>query len=276
MLKFNAHLGFQFTEKPFLQRFQAAASAGFQAVEFPAPYDYSPESIASLLQEYHLHMVQFAAPMGLSKGLAAATSRDAEFREGLVSAVEYASRLGCSRIHLMSGASAINVLQTDSLTYSRNLRYAVEYLADHGITPLIEVISGSEMPGYFMSDFQRAAAVLEEIPELRLILDVYHAQLITGNGLGILKEWMGKVGHVQVADWPGRHEPGTGQLDFNSFFGYLERVGYQGWIGCEYRPRIATNEGLAWVQKWGVTPLSGLRSCKTNSSSVEGNAIVEL
>lgn len=264
MLKFNAHLGFQFTERPFLQRFQAASSAGFHAVEFPTPYDHDPAQIADLLREHELEMVQFAAPVGLTKGLAAATSRDADFRAGLATAVEYASELRCSSLHLMSGVTSES-LKTDVGTYVGNLRYAVDYLADKGINSLIEVISATEMPGYFMCDYELAAPVLEAIPELELILDVYHSQLITGNGLGILKAWIDRVGHVQVADWPGRHEPGTGNLKFAEIFGFLENVGYQGWVGCEYRPLIATNEGLHWLNKWGVIPKSSVRSPKENS-----------
>lgn len=264
MLNFNAHLGFQFTGKPFLKRFQAASSAGFRAVEFPTPYDHDPWLISDLLTEHELHMVQFAAPVGLTKGLAAATSRDADFRAGLATAVEHATHLGCTNLHLMSGAASSS-LQTDVGTYVGNLRYAVDYLADQGISSLIEVISATEMPGYFMSDYELAAPVLEAIPDLGLILDVYHSQLITGDGLGVLKAWIDRVRHVQVADWPGRHEPGTGSLKFVEIFSFLESSGYQGWVGCEYRPLIATNEGLHWLNKWGVLPKSSVRSPKENS-----------
>ncbi|MCQ9426825.1 TIM barrel protein [Pseudomonas sp. LJDD11] len=265
MLNFNAHLGFQFTEKPFLKRFEAAALAGFRAVEFPTPYDYEASVISDLLKEHQLKMVQFAAPMGLTKGLAAATSRDSEFRAGLATAVDYANRLGCTHIHLMSGTNITNELSTDSQTYLRNLRYAVDYLADQGITSLIEVISAKEMPGYYLCNFDLASPVLDAIPELGLILDVYHAHLVTGDGLGALKAWLDRIQHVQVADWPGRHEPGTGHLAFAEVFSFLDAVGYEGWIGCEYRPLIATNEGLGWLNKWGVIPKSGLRSSKENS-----------
>ncbi|MCO8166130.1 TIM barrel protein [Pseudomonas sp. 21LCFQ010] len=265
MLNFNAHLGFQFTEKPFLKRFEAAASAGFSAVEFPIPYDHEPSVLFDLLQEHQLSMVQFAAPVGLTKGLAAATSRDAEFRGGLVKAVEYANRLQCCNVHLMSGMTIAGALCTDGQTYLDNLHYAVDYLADHGIKGLIEVISATEMPGYYLCNFDLAEPVLEAIPELGLIMDVYHAQLVSGDGLGLLKHWIDRIHHVQVADWPGRHEPGTGRLKFAQVFSFLQRVGYEGWIGCEYRPLIATNEGLSWLNQWGVIPKSSLRSPKENS-----------
>jgi len=265
MLNFNAHLGFQFTEKPFLKRFEAAASAGFSAVEFPTPYDHEASHLSDLLQENQLTMVQFAAPVGLTKGLAAATSRDSEFRAGLAEAVEYAKQLRCGNVHLMSGIDIPGALKTDEQTYLGNLRYAVDYLADNGLIGLIEVISASEMPGYYLCDFDLAAPVLDAIPELGMILDVYHAQLVSGDGSSCLKQWIDRVRHVQVADWPGRHEPGTGHIRFTEIFKFLESVGYGGWVGCEYRPLIATNEGLGWLNKWGVVPKSGLRSPKENS-----------
>lgn len=265
MLNFNAHLGFQFTEKPFLKRFEAAASAGFRAVEFPTPYDYEASLISELLNEHQLKMVQFAAPVGLTKGLAAATSRDSEFRAGLATAAEYASQLGCTQIHLMSGTRITGELSADSQTYLGNLRYAVDYFADQDITCLIEVISATEMPGYYLCDFDLASPVLDAIPELGLIMDLYHAHLVTGDGLGVLKAWIDRVKHIQVADWPGRHEPGTGDLKFAEVFKFLGDSGFEGWIGCEYRPLIATNEGLGWLNKWGLLPKSGLRSLKENS-----------
>lgn len=265
MLNFNAHLGFQFTEKPFLKRFEAAASAGFSAVEFPTPYDHEASLLSDLLLEHQLTMVQFAAPVGLTKGLAAATSRDSEFRAGLAEAVEYAKQLKCRNVHLMSGIHVPGLLNMDGQTYLDNLRFAVDYLADNGLNGLIEVISATQMPGYYLCDFNLAALVLEAIPELGLILDVYHAQLVSGDGSSLLKQWIDRTHHVQVADWPGRHEPGTGRLKYAEIFRFLEDVGYSGWIGCEYHPLIATNEGLGWLNKWGVVPKSGLRSPKANS-----------
>lgn len=260
MLKFNAHLGFQFTEMPFIQRFAAAASAGFKAVEFPTPYDHNPWMLSDLLKQHQLEMVQFAAPIGLTKGLAAATSRDADFRTGLATAVEYAMHLECKNVHLMAGAQVPGGMRTDSQTYLGNLRYAVDYLADKGISSLIEVISQAEMPGYFMSDFNLAEVALDAIPQLGLILDLYHAQLVSNDGLATLKHWIHRVHHVQVADWPGRHEPGTGHMRFGEIFKFLDGIRYDRWIGCEYRPLIATNEGLAWLHRWGVVPESNLRS----------------
>jgi hydroxypyruvate isomerase len=265
MLNFNAHLGFQFTEKTFLKRFEAAASAGFSAVEFPTPYDHEASLLSDLLQEHQLTMVQFAAPVGLTKGLAAARSRDAEFKAGLAEAVDYAKQLKCSNVHLMSGINIPGALNTDGQTYLGNLRYAVDYLADNGLSGLIEVISTAEMPGYYLSSFDVAMPALEAVPQLGLILDIYHTQLVSGDSLGILNQLIDRVHHVQVADWPGRHEPGTGQLEFRKIFRFLENSGYDGWIGCEYRPLIATNEGLGWLNKWGVIPKSGLRSPMKNS-----------
>lgn len=245
MIKLNAHIGFQFTELPFLERFAAAAQAGFGAVEFPSPYEYEPAQMAELLAEHQLTMVQFAAPQGATRGTTGICTSRADLLAELRQAVHYARALGCNKLHLMSGASLseLGVIAHDGL-YRRNLQYALEFLSDERIEPLIEVISAKEVPGYLMSRFELAEQMLEAMPGLGLILDTYHTELLGENCLRKLGQWWPRVSHIQVADFPGRHEPGTGRIDFAKLLALLEDNAYQGWVGCEYRPQASTTDGL--------------------------------
>ena len=257
MIYLNAHIGFQFTELSFLDRFQAAAAAGFDAVEFPSPYEYASAQLAELLSEHHLKLVQFAAPHAGTKGTTGICSSPPEFRAQLRTAVEYARALDCTMVHLMSGASLPDQgVAADRELYRRNLSYAADFLLDQGITPLIEVISSSEVPGYLMADFSLAEKMLEDIPHLGLILDTYHTELLGEDSLGKLEHCWKHVRHIQVADFPGRHEPGTGRIDFQKLLAMLQARAYQGWIGCEYRPRRSTTEGLTELRH-ALTPGRG-------------------
>ncbi|MGY2258802.1 hydroxypyruvate isomerase family protein [Pseudomonas sp. SDO55104_S430] len=245
MIRLNAHIGFQFTELPFLERFAAAAKSGFRAVEFPSPYDYEALEIAERLEEHQLQMVQFAAPAGSTKGTTGLCTSQQDFLAQLRQAVRYARALGCSKLHLMSGASVSELgAIADYGLYRRNLRYAVEFLSGEGIEPLIEVISSSQVPGYLMSRFELAQPLLETHPQLGLILDTYHTERLGENCLRKLSQWWPRVSHIQVADFPGRHEPGTGSIDFRKLLAILEDNDYRGWVGCEYRPLHSTQEGL--------------------------------
>ncbi|WP_087500404.1 hydroxypyruvate isomerase family protein [Pseudomonas sp. SID14000] len=247
MLKFNAHLGFQFNELPFMQRIEAAAAAGFRAVEFPSPYEFDASLLADQLAQYSLSLVQFAAPAGVTKGIAAVAGKEPEFRDGLRQAVSYARTLACADVHLMSG---ITDEDGADKVYASNLDYAVKYFEDQGLRPLIEVICAQEMPGYYLSDFSKAQRVLEMHASVGLILDLYHAQLLTGNAADVLSQFFDRTVHVQVADCPGRHQPGTGQMDVAGLFAALEQRGYAGWVGCEYRPTGATAQSLGWLERY--------------------------
>ncbi|MEE9946169.1 MULTISPECIES: hydroxypyruvate isomerase family protein [Pseudomonas] len=247
MLKFNAHLGFQFNELPFLQRIEAAAAAGFRAVEFPSPYEFDASLLADQLAQYGLPLVQFAAPAGVSKGIAAVAGKEPEFRDRLRQAVSYARALACADVHLMSGVTHEDGADK---VYASNLDYAVKYFEDQGLRPLIEVICTQAMPGYYMSDFGKAQRVLEAHPGMGLILDLYHAQLLTGNAADVLAQFFERTVHVQVADCPGRHQPGTGQMDVAGLLAALEQRGYAGWVGCEYRPTGATVDSLGWLDRY--------------------------
>lgn len=245
MLKLSAHLGYQFTESPFLERFALAAQAGYKAVEFPAPYAYDSNRLRDLLKEHDLVMVQFSVPMGKNneKGLAALEIRSQEFRDHLQSALSYAKSLNCQLVHPMSGSRVgIPFNSANWRTYCNNIEFAAKTLADAGIEMLIEVISPSTVPGYYMSSYDLFEALLDRLngTPARLLFDTYHAQSLTGDMLGCLEKWLPHIGHIQIADYPGRHEPGTGSLDFDSFFETLKRSAYGGWIGCEYLPETTT------------------------------------
>ncbi|WP_214511284.1 hydroxypyruvate isomerase family protein [Pseudomonas brassicacearum] len=249
MPKFNAHLGFQFNEVPFLQRIEAAAAAGFRAVEFPSPYEFDASLLADHLTQHNLPLIQFAAPAGVTKGIAALHGQEEAFRSGLLQAARYAKALACSDVHIMSG---VTTQEDAALIYGRNLEYAVKFLEDQGLRPLIEVICVQEMPDYYMSDFSKAQQVLETFPSVGLILDLYHAQRLTGDAADVLARFYDRTVHVQIADCPGRHEPGTGNMDFAALFADLELRGYQGWIGCEYRPTGSTVAGLDWIKQFSA------------------------
>ncbi|MBF8781356.1 TIM barrel protein [Pseudomonas fulva] len=255
MIKLNAHLGYQFTELPFLDRFAAAAAAGFAAVEFPAPYDHAPELISEQLALHNLALIQIAAPMGIpgEKGFAACPGRTMEFRASIQRAIDYALALDCASIHLMSGArpeGQPSFCQWRS--YVDNVHWAACALADHAITPLVEVISKTTVAGYFMSSYELFDALLETAPNagIKLLFDTYHAHLIDGNVIDSFSQAFANIGHIQIADAPGRHEPGTGNLDFPAFFALLQQLGYSGWVGCEYLPEHTTQAGLQYLSSY--------------------------
>lgn len=255
MLKLNAHLGYQFTEFEPLERFAQAARAGFKAVEWPAVYAYDPAQLREIIDRHDLQWVQITLPFGDTrkgeKGLAALPGREDEFAAGLNEAIRYATALGARWIHPMAGV----VGDWDDIvraTYLKNVLRAVEAAADNGLGTLIEVIGSGEVPGYAMCDYQRADQVLNEVGgnSLRLLLDTYHAQIVAGDAIALVEAWQGRIGHVQIADVPGRHEPGTGNIDFKRFFSVLEDTGYSGWVGCEYKPRSGTLAGLTYLQPY--------------------------
>lgn len=249
MVKLSAHLGYQFTEVPFLDRFALAAAAGYSAVEFPAPYAYEPAQLANLLKKHGLTMVQFSTPSGKNgeKGIAALPHREAEFKESLDTALRYAEALDCKLIHPMSGATSPDSAAPNWTTYQRNMQVAARHFADSGVDMLVEVISPATVPGYYMGDFDRCAALLDSLGDTptHLLFDTYHAQTLTGDMLNCLAQWLPRTRHIQIADHPGRHEPGTGELNFPALFTLLEQAGYKGWVGCEYHPKESTQESLA-------------------------------
>lgn len=254
MPKFAANLTMMFNEFEFPQRFAAAAKAGFNAVEFLFPYDYSAHELAQLLTENHLQNVLFNLPPGDwnsgERGLAALPGREPEFRASVTLALEYAQVLGTPRLHVMAGVvPAGGKLQLCHETYCQNLSYAAKEAGKHGIDLMIEPINTRDMPGYFLNLQEQAHAIRQEVdePNLKVQMDFYHAQIMEGDLSSTLIRHIDAIGHIQIASVPKRNEPDDGEVNYPYLFALLDQLGYQGWVGCEYRPRGRTEDGLKWL-----------------------------
>lgn len=253
MPRFAANLGFLFPEHEFLDRFAAARQAGFAAVEFAAPYPHPPREIAARLRDNGLECILFNLPMGApgTFGLGCRAERVAEFNEGVERALEYAAELGTRRINCISGtAGEGDDRALCERTLVANLRHAAERLAGAGIELVIEPINTHDVPGFFVPTAARAAQLIEEVgaPNFGLQCDLYHTAMMGDDPSSILATHRGIIRHIQFADAPGRHEPGTGKLDFAHLFGAIDRLGYAGWVSAEYRPSKATVETLHWFR----------------------------
>ncbi|GAB4186174.1 MAG: hydroxypyruvate isomerase family protein [Thalassobaculales bacterium] len=251
MPRFAANIGFLFTEYPFLDRFAAAAAAGFRAVEYMSPYDYRPEVMAGLLRQHGLRQVLINSPAGDwaagERGTAALAGRTAEFRDGIDRAIAHAKATATPALHVMAGIAGPEA----RALYVENVAWAAERLERAGIDCLIEPINRRDIPGYFLADFGLALAVIEEIdaPNLKLQYDVYHRQILHGDVIRSLEALLPRIGHVQIAGVPDRGEPDAGELNYAHVFAALDSLGYAGWVGCEYRPRGRTADGLGWMAK---------------------------
>jgi hydroxypyruvate isomerase len=251
MPRLAANLSFLFTEVPFLERFAAAADAGFDAVEFLFPYDHPAEAVQERAAAAGVEVVLFNLPPGDwdggERGIAVFPDRSADFTAGLQKAAGYARRLGTRRLHLMAGLAP----STDNDArgrYGDALREACDTVVGEGITILIEPLNGRDMPGYFLDSFEMAAEMIADLdrPNLKLQFDIYHRQIMRGDVLRGLEQHLPSVGHVQIASVPHRNEPGSGELDDFRILRELDRMGYSGAVGCEYRPRGTTVGGLDW------------------------------
>ena len=255
MPRFAANLSMMFQELPFLDRFGAAARAGFAAVEFLFPYEHAPEEVAARLRGAGVVNALFNLPPGDwgrgERGLAALPGREAEFREGVAQALRYAVALGTPVLHAMAGVLPAGADRAAArATYVENLRFAASALAREGRTLVIEPINLRDMPGYFLERQGEAHAIREEVgaPNLLVQMDLYHAQIAEGDVSTKLRRWIRHVGHVQVASVPDRHEPDHGELSYPHLFALLDELRYPGWVGCEYRPAGGTVEGLGWFE----------------------------
>ncbi|MFT5590183.1 MAG: hydroxypyruvate isomerase [Bradyrhizobium sp.] len=255
MPRFAANLTMMFNEVAFPQRFAAAAAAGFKAVEFLFPYDHSPAEVASLLQENQLQNVLFNLPPGDwaagERGIACLPGREEEFRAGVARAIEYALALGTPRLHMMAGLVPAGAdLAVHREQYLSNLRHAAKELGKHGLMLLLEPINGRDMPGYFLSGQAQAHALREEsgATNVKVQMDFYHAQIVEGDLAMTLKQHVDGIGHVQIASVPSRNEPDDGEVNYPYLFALLDELDYDGWIGCEYRPRGRTEDGLTWLK----------------------------
>lgn len=257
MPKFAANLTLMYNEHAFLDRFAAAAKDGFAGVEFLFPYDYSAAEVKARLQDNNLTQALFNCPPGNwaagERGIASLPGRELDFRCGLEQALDYANVLGNKRLHVMAGLiQAGQDRKRHKETYLRNLAYAAEQAASLGVTILIEPINPRDMPGYFLNRQDEAQAICREldIPNLMVQFDVYHCQIVEGDIATKLRRDMSGIGHIQIAGVPERHEPDRGELNYPYLFELMDELKYDGWVGCEYRPRGGTSAGLGWLQDW--------------------------
>ncbi|MFA7413408.1 MAG: 2-oxo-tetronate isomerase [Rhizobium sp.] len=253
MPRFAANLTMMFNETGFLDRFAAAAAAGFKAVEFLFPYEFDADVIRSQLEAAGLTQALFNLPPGDwaagERGLAALTGREGEFRQSVDTALRYASATGVGRLHVMSGlANRSDAKARDS--FRASLALACDKAGEAGLDVLIEPINPRDMPGYFLNDFNFAADLIADMgrPNLKLQFDIYHRQIIHGDVIRGLREMMPIIGHIQIASVPARNEPGTGELDDFRVLRELDALGYAGYVGCEYRPAGDTVAGLGWLK----------------------------
>jgi hydroxypyruvate isomerase len=257
MPKFAANLTMMFTEWPFLDRFRAAADAGFQAVEYLFPYDHPLEAIAERLRSNGLTQALFNMPPGDwaagDRGVAALPDRFDEVMEGVATALEYAAATGVKRLHLMAGNADPRAPESQA-AYRRAVTAAAEALAEKNIELLLEPINPRNMPGYFLDDFNTAERLITDLalPNLRLQFDIYHRQIIHGDIAMALRRLMPMIGHIQIAGVPERHEPDIGEVNYPYLFKMLDEMQYGGFVGCEYNPKAGTLAGLGWLRRFGA------------------------
>ena len=255
MPRFAANLTMLFNEHEFSDRFAAAARAGFEAVEFLFPYAHKKELLAARLHENDLTLVLHNLPAGDwaagERGIACLPDRVGEFQDGVGRAIEYAHALGCRQVNCLAGLTPKGAdPETLRATLVENLRFAAPRLADAGIALLLEPVNTRDVPGFFVPHTAPALAIMDAVGSGNLFLqyDIYHSQVMEGNLAPTLERCLPRIRHVQLADNPGRHEPGTGEIRYDFLFGFLDRLGYDGWIGCEYKPARDTVSGLGWFE----------------------------
>ena len=257
MPKFSANLSMLFTEVGFGDRFERAAKAGFKGVECQFPYELSKEDVAQKLDKYRLQMVLYNIPAGSwaagERGLACLPGRESEFRAGVGKAIDYAKALKCSRLNCLAGLAPKDVPANKvRQTLISNLKFAADATQKAGITLVVEALNDKDVPGFYLTRTRDVLKLFEEVkhPNLFLQYDIYHMQIMEGNLAETVRKNVGRIGHIQLADVPGRHEPGTGEIDFPSLFKRIDEAGYTGWIGCEYKPAGVTEDGLGWVKPY--------------------------
>ena len=255
MPRFAANLSMLFTEVDFLDRFAAAADAGFSGVEYLFPYDYPAEQIKAQLDANKLQQVLFNLPAGDwaagERGIACDPSRVEEFRAGVDKAIAYAQVLGNRQINCLAGIRPQgHDCATIKQTFVDNLKYAAGKLEAAGIRLVMEMINTRDIPGFYLNNTQQALEIREAVGSANLYLqyDIYHMQIMEGDLARTVESNLAVINHVQLADNPGRNEPGTGEINYRFLFEHLDRIGYQGWVGCEYKPKTTTAAGLGWLK----------------------------
>ena len=255
MPQFCANLTLMFNEVPFQERFAAASKAGFKGVEYLFPYDYDKHQLAELLNRHQLVQVLHNLPAGDwakgERGLACHADRVHEFQASVEKAIDYASALGCKQVNCLAGLAPANVAPEKLReTFVANLKFAAPKFKTAGIKLLIEPINSiRDMPGFYLNHTQQALDIIADTGSDNLYLqyDIYHMQIMEGDLASTIEKHLKMIPHMQLADNPGRHEPGTGEINYKFLFDFIDRIGYKGWIGCEYKPLTATEAGLSWL-----------------------------
>jgi len=253
---FAANLNWLFTEVDFLERFSAAAQAGFKAVECLFPYDFYAAEVSSRLRDHGLEIALINAPPGDwsagERGLGCLAERQGEFRDSVRLAIDYANAVGCPKVHIMAGLAGV---EANNL-FIENLHFAAEACAAAGLKGLIEPINNIDMPGYFLTSPDQALDILDSVgsPALGLQLDLYHVARMGFNPYQAFVTCLDSIGHIQIAGVPKRQEPDEGVIDFPALFDRIDAAGYDGWVGCEYRPRTTTIAGLGWAKQYLSRP----------------------
>lgn len=257
MPKFSANLSMLFKEVDFLDRFELAARAGFKAVEFMFPYEWDKNELKRRLTEHNLELVLHNLPPGDwsagERGLACLPGRVNEFRDGIGRAIEYATALGCPRLNCLAGIPPATLSDEERRrTLVSNVRYAAEEMRKAGLVLMVEALNSFDMPGFCLNTTRDALDLIQQVghPNLFIQYDVYHMQMMEGKLIKTMRENLSAIAHIQIADVPGRHEPGTGEINFDNLFRSLDDMGYRGWIGCEYIPAGQTEAGLGWIRKY--------------------------
>ena len=257
MPRFAANLSMLFTELPFMERFGAAAAAGFKGVEYLFPYAFAKEDLAAELARHGLVQVLHNLPAGNweagERGIACHPERVAEFREGVARAIDYATALGCTQVNCLAGIAPAGVSAAALReTFVANLRFAAAQLQEAGIRLLIEPINTFDIPGFYLNRTAQASEILDEVGSDNLFIqyDISHAQRMEGELAATVARHLPRIAHIQLADNPGRHEPGTGEIHYPWLLSHIDGLGYPGWIGCEYKPATTTTEGLGWLQAY--------------------------
>jgi len=257
MPRFAANLTMLYNEMDFLDRFEAAARAGFKGVEYLFPYDYEKDQLADRLSANGLVQVLHNLPAGDwaagERGIACLADRVNEFQDGVGRAIDYATALNCPQVNCLAGL-APDGADPERLqqTLVANLKFAADKLAGAGIRLLIEPINTRDIPGFFLNRTEQAASILDAVgsDNLAIQYDIYHMQIMEGDLAPTMERNLDRIGHLQLADTPGRHEPGTGEINYPFLFGFIDKLGYDGWIGCEYKPLTTTADGLGWLKPY--------------------------
>jgi hydroxypyruvate isomerase len=261
MPNFAANLSFLYTEHPMLERFAAAAEDGFRGVEMLFPYELPATTLAAQARAQGLHVVLCNVPPGDwtlgQRGFAAVPGSEALFRDSLLQALDYAVTLQCPALHVLAGLLPAGADRSRAAaTYRDNLAWAVERARPAGVTLMIEPINPRDIPGYFLNQQAEAHAVCAQVcaatglDNLKVQMDLYHCQIVEGDLARRIEAHIAGIGHMQIAGVPDRHEPDSGEVNYPFLFSLLDRLGYAGWIGCEYRPRNGTRTGLGWLRPW--------------------------